>query len=386
LITPGTYDVMSIERIDDQGGWLYYTASPTNPSQCYLYRVRLNGEGVAERLSPSGQGGTHRYDIAPGARWAIHTYSTFDSPPVIDLIRLPEHTVVRTLRENRDLRAKVRALKRRPTEFFRVDIGGGVQLDGFCMKPPDFDSTRQYPVLFHVYGEPAEQTVLDRWGASYNLWHTMLAQRGYVIVSVDNRGTAAPRGRAWRKVIYRQVGILASREQAAAAKIIGHWRFVDSTRIGIWGWSGGGSMSLNAILRYPETYTTAVAIASVPDQRFYDSIYQERYMGLPADNPDGYRNGSPITFADRLRGNLLLIHGTGDDNVHYKGAEALVNAFIAANRQFAFMAYPNRSHDIREGAGTTRHLYELMTRFILKNLPAGSAAARHPSSPGGGER
>jgi len=386
LITPGAFDVMSIDNIDERGGWLYFTASPTNPSQRYLYRVRLNGDGMAELLSPAGQKGTHSYDIAPDARWAIHTYSTFDSPPVIDLIHLPEHKVVRTLIENSDLRAKVDMLKRRPTEFFRVDIGGGVQLDGLCMKPPDFDSTGHYPVLFHVYGEPAGQTVLDRWGASSNLFHTMLAQKGYVVVSVDNRGTPAPRGRAWRKVIYRQIGILASQEQAAAAKIIGRWGFVDSTRIGIWGWSGGGSMSLNAILRYPEIYTTAIAVASVPDQRFYDSIYQERYMGLPADNPEGYKNGSPITFADRLRGNLLLVHGTGDDNVHYKGAEALVNAFVAANRQFSFMAYPNRSHGISEGIGTTRHLYELMTRYILANLPAGPATGLTMRTPAGSGR
>jgi dipeptidyl-peptidase-4 len=387
LVTPGAFDVIGVERIDEEGKWLYYAASPGNPSQRFLYRARLDGRGVSELLTPASQKGTHAYDISPDGRWAFHTYSTFDTPPVVNLVRLPEHRLVRPLVENTALRAKVNSLRRGPTEFFRVDIGGGVQLDGFCMKPPDFDSTRHYPLLFHVYGEPAGQSVLDRWGGSSNLWHTMLAQKGYLIASVDNRGTPAPRGRAWRKIIYRQIGILASQEQAAAAKIIGRRRFVDSTRIGIWGWSGGGSMSLNAILRYPEIYTTAIAVASVPDQRYYDSIYQERYMGLPADNPDGYRNGSPIAFAGRLRGNLLLIHGTGDDNVHYKGAEALVNAFVAANRQFSFMAYPNRSHGISEGAGTTRHLYELMTRYILQNLPAGPAAGPGDShsgrSPGG---
>jgi dipeptidyl-peptidase-4 len=379
LVTPGAFDVISVERIDGEGRWIYFAASPENPSQRYLYRSRLDGRGAPEQLTPGSEKGTHTYDISPDGRWAFHTYSTFDTPPVVDLVRLPEHRLLRPLVENIALRAKVNSLKRGPTEFFRVDIGGGVQLDGFCMKPPDLDSTRHYPILFHVYGEPAGQTVLDRWGGSSNLWHIMLTQKGYLIVSVDNRGTPAPRGRSWRKVIYRQIGILASQEQAAAAKIIGRWGFVDSTRIGIWGWSGGGSMSLNAILRYPEIYTTAIAVASVPDQRFYDSIYQERYMGLPAENPEGYKNGSPITFADRLRGKLLLIHGTGDDNVHYKGAEALVNAFVAANRQFTFMAYPNRSHGISEGAGTTRHLYELMTGFVLQNLPAGPAAV--PSDP-----
>jgi dipeptidyl-peptidase-4 len=200
----------------------------------------------------------------------------------------------------------------------------------------------------------------------------MLAQQGYVVMSIDNRGTAAPRGRDWRKSIYGQIGILASTDQAAALKaIIQKYPYVDASRIGIWGWSGGGSMSLNMIFRYPELYHTAMAVASVSDQRFYDSIYQERYMGLPKDNPDGFKNGSPITFAHRLKGNLLLVHGTGDDNVHYQGCEALINELIAHNKHFTMMAYPNRSHSIREGENTTRHLYELLTRYLKENLPPG---------------
>jgi dipeptidyl-peptidase-4 len=226
-------------------------------------------------------------------------------------------------------------------------------------------------VLVHVYGEPAGQNVLDRWGGETYLWHRMLAQRGYVVLSVDNRGTPAPRGRDWRKCVYGKVGILAPHEQAEAMKaLLKRWSFLDPKRVGIWGWSGGGSMTLDCIFRYPELYQTGIAIAFVSDQRFYDTIYQERYMGLPDDNPEGYKQGSPITHAGGLKGNLLLIHGTGDDNVHYQNFEVLVNRLIALNKPFSMMSYPNRTHSISEGEGTRRHLFELMTRFLEQNLLA----------------
>jgi dipeptidyl-peptidase-4 len=224
-------------------------------------------------------------------------------------------------------------------------------------------------LLIYVYGEPAGQTVLDRWGGRNHLWHLMLAQRGYIVASMDNRGTPAPRGRAWRKSIYRQIGILASKDQAAAVRaLIEKWPFVDPERIGSWGWSGGGSMSLNAIFRYPELYRTAMAIAFVSNQRFYDTIYQERYMGLPEDNEEGYREGSPATHAHKLEGNLLIVYGTGDDNCHYQNCEYLVNELIRQKKAFTMMAYPNRSHGIHEGENTTRHLFELLTRYLTENL------------------
>jgi dipeptidyl-peptidase-4 len=186
---------------------------------------------------------------------------------------------------------------------------------------------------------------------------------------VDNRGTPAPRGRAWRKSIYRQIGVLASADQAAAARDLGRRPYIDPARIGIWGWSGGGSMSLNAIFRYPDLYAMAMAVAPVPDLRLYDTIYQERYMGLPSDDAEGYRIGSPITFAGQLKGKLLVVHGSGDDNVHFQGTERLVNALVAANKQFTMMDYPNRTHCICEGPGTTRHLFELLENYLHENLP-----------------
>lgn len=369
-LTPGDYDVVRIQRIDEKGGWLYFIACPDDFTQRSLFRVPLDGSGNRESLTPQDQPGTHRYQISLDAKWAFHTFASSGNPPLIELIHLPSHETKRILINNADLRAKVEKLKRQPVEFFKVDIGEGVELDAWCMKPPDFNPNKKYPLLFFVYGEPAGSTVTNNWGGSRYLWHLMLNQHGYLVMSVDNRGTNVPRGRQWRKCIYRQIGILASADQAAAARaIIKSQPYVDPERIGIWGWSGGGSMSLNAIFRYPDLYQTAMAIAFVANQRYYDTIYQERYMGLPVDNEEGFRNGSPITFAHQLQGNLLIIHGTADDNVHYQSTEALVNELIKHNKHFTMMAYPNRSHGIREGENTTRHLYELLTRYLFENLP-----------------
>ncbi|HSB12019.1 MAG TPA: S9 family peptidase [Blastocatellia bacterium] len=370
-VTGGSYDVLAVEQVDQPGGWLYFIASPENAAQRYLFRVRLDGNGEAERLTPRNQPGTHGYIISPLANLAIHSCTSFNAPPVTDIVNLPQHAAVRMVIDNKELRDRLAKVKPCPHEFFRVDIGEGVQLDGWMIKPPDFDPSKRYPVLFYVYGEPWGQTVLDRWSSDRGMWHWMLAQQGYVVVSVDNRGTPAPKGRAWRKVIYRKMGIVNSGDQAAAAREIMKRPFVDSSRVGVWGWSGGGSSTLNAMFRYPDVYSVGVSVAPVPDIRYYDTIYQERYCGLPQDHPDEYRQSSPITFAAQLKGQLLVVHGTGDDNVHYQGTEALINTLVAANKQFSMMAYPNRSHGIYEGAGTTRHLYELLTRFLNEKLPPG---------------
>jgi dipeptidyl-peptidase 4 len=372
LLTPGAYDVLSIAGVDPSGGYAYVIASPDNPTQRYLYRVRLDGRGNLERVSPMDQPGTHSYDVSKDGRWAFHTYSRFGEPSVVDLVSLPEHQRARVFVENSKLRTRLRELRAVSNEFFRVDIGGGTQLDAWCIKPPDFNPAKTYPVVFHVYGEPAGQTVLDRWGGETYLWHWLLAQQGYLVMSVDNRGTPAPRGREWRRCIYRQVGILASADQAEAVRrILKDRPYVDSKRVGIWGWSGGGSMTLNAIFRYPDLYTTAIAVAFVSNQRYYDTIYQERYMGLPGDNEEGYTQGSPITFAKQLKGHLLLVYGTGDDNCHYQNCEALINELVKQNKLFSLMAYPNRTHGISEGANTRRHFYETLTRYLRENLPAG---------------
>lgn len=377
LVTKGNYDVAEIVEIDAGSGWVYFIASPLSGTQRFLYRVNLDARKPAERLTPAALSGTHQYDVAPGGKWAIHRASSFGVPPATDLVALPSHATVRVMAGNDALRATVASLQKGSTEFIKVPIGDGVELDGYLMKPPGFDPSKRYPVLFHVYGEPAAQTVVDQWGGSDYLWHLMLTQRGYIVASVDNRGTPSLRGRAWRKSIYGKIGVLNSADQAAATRaMLQAYPFLDPQRVGVWGWSGGGSMTLNLMFRSPELYAVGLSVAPVTDQRNYDTIYQERYMGLPDENAEAFRAGSPITFAPNLRGKLLVVHGTGDDNVHYQNTEQLVNALVRANKAFTMMAYPNRSHGIFEGAGTTRHLYSLLTRFLSENLPAGATARR----------
>jgi dipeptidyl-peptidase-4 len=280
------------------------------------------------------------------------------------------HKEVRVFEDNAASKLRFDQLKLNPKEFFKVDIGEAV-LDAWMIKPIGFDKSKKYPVIFYVYGEPAGSTVQDSWGGG-DLWHQYMAQQGYIVISVDNRGTNVPRGSEFRKCIYRQIGILASSDQSIAAKKISSmFSFVDPERIGIWGWSGGGQMTLNCLFRYPEIYSTGIAVSFVSDQKLYDNIYQERYMGLLDDNKDGYRDGSPINFAKNLKGNLMIIHGTADDNVHYQSFEMLVNELIKNNKMFSMMSYPMRAHGIYERENTSLHLRETMEKFWKSNLPAG---------------
>ena len=375
-VTPGALDIVNpgylfgepfVLGTDD--GTVYFTASPDNPTQLYLYRARLDGRDAPARVTPPSQPGTHAYDIAPSGRFAIHTWSSFGTPPVTDLVRLPSHEVVRTLVDNAEQRARVAAITHGPMEFFRVRGADGYDLDGWMIKPPGFDSTKKYPVLFNVYGEPAGQTVQDAWGGPQFLWHLLLSQEGYIVASVDNRGTPPPRGRAWRKSVYRKIGVLATADQTAAARALARRSYIDPARIGVWGWSGGGSMTLNLLFRSPDVYRMGMSVAPVTDLRYYDTIYTERYMGLPQQNAEDYRQASPVTFVNGLRGDLLLVHGSGDDNVHYQNSETLVNALVSANKPFQLMVYPNRSHCICEQRGTTMHLYSLLTKYLEEHLP-----------------
>jgi dipeptidyl-peptidase-4 len=355
---------------DATGEYVYHYASPQNPTQLYLYRTSLRRPGVTARVTPTDEPGSHSYSISPNGRYAIHAWSSFGSPPVVELISLPDHRRVRVLQDNAQLKTRLASLEQGPREFFRVDIGGGVKLDAWMIKPPGFEATRKYPVLFYVYGEPAGQTVLDSWDGETYLWHLMLSQMGYIVVSVDNRGTPGPRGRAWRKSIYGKMGVLNGADQAAAAQVIAKWPFVDPQRLGVWGWSGGGATTLNVMFRTPDVYRMGMSVAPVTDLHYYDTIYQERYVGLPQENPEAYRLGSPVTFASQLKGDLLVVHGSGDDNVHYQNTEALVNALVKANKPFQMMAYPNRTHCICEGEGTSLHLYSLLTRYLREHLPS----------------
>ena len=369
LLTKGNYDMISISLIDEAHNLLYFIASPDNPTQKYLYRVKLDGSSITpERVSPMDEPGTHSYDISPNGMIAMHNFSNSYTRPAREMISLPDHKHLSGTEIKVDLNAK------KPVEFFKVKTVDGIELDGWMVKPTNFDPSKKYPVVFMVYSEPASETVNDMYGIGRNgLYVGNMADDGYIYMSVDNRGTPAPKGAAWRKSIYKKIGILNIHDQAMAAKEILKWPFVDSTRIAVHGWSGGGSCTLNLMFQYPEIYKTGIAIAAVPWQLSYDNIYQERYMGVPIDaaSREVFVNGSPVTYAKNLRGNLLYIHGTGDDNVHYRGAELLINELVKYNRQFQLMSYPNRTHGISEGEGTTKHLQTLFTQYLKEHCPPG---------------
>jgi len=378
-LTSGDFDVFGVQRVDTIGKWVYYVASPDNPTQRYLYRINYAKRVPAQRLTPQGETGWHTYAMSPGSRYAVHTYSRFGVPPTIALVSLPDNRTLRTLVDNVELKAKLAGLRLGATEFRQIDIGSGIKLNAAFIKPPHFDSTARYPVFFYVYGGPGSQTVTDNWGGQNYLWYQMLAQRGYIVASVDNRGTGA-RGKAWRKIIYKQLGVVETQDQAAAARAIGRLPYVDSTRIGIWGWSYGGFMTLNALTQAPDVYRMGIAVAPVTHWKYYDTIYTERYNGLPQDNAAGYDKGSPLTYAKNLRGRLLIVHGSGDDNVHFENTLAMVNAFVDANRPFSLMVYPNRNHGIY-GGNTRQHLYTLLTKFVEDNLPAAAGRAAGAALP-----
>ena len=375
VITKFDGDVTDIAGFDEKGGWMYFRASPDNAGQRYLYRSRLDGSGAPERVTPADQPGTHLYDVSPNGRMAFHTYSRLETPPITEVIELPSHKPVRPLTDTSAVAAKVKPLLNLPAEFFRVDIGDGVTLDGYMLKPSTFDATKKYPLITFVYGEPASQTANDSWGGNRMLFHRAVTEAGYIVITIDNRGTPAPRGTEWRKVVYGTVGDLSSKDQAAAVRALtAKYSFLDRDRVGVWGWSGGGTNTLNAMFRFPEVYKVGVSVAPVPDQRLYDTIYQERYMGLPQDNTEGYKVGSAINFAEGLQGKLLVIHGTGDDNVHAQGTEKLINRLIELGKPFDSMMYPNRSHSISEGPGTTPHIYKLIARYFVQHLPPGGVS------------
>lgn len=369
-VTPDDFDAIELLKPADDD-WAYFVASPGAAMQRYLYRSRWDGSKT-ERITPRGEDGWHSYSLSPEGRWAFHTFSSFDSPPTVELISLPDHKRVRVLEDNDELVEKLDALDAPKTRFLQVDIGDGVELDAWEIRPAQMEEGKRYPALVYVYGEPAGQTVVDRWGGTRGLWHRMLAQQGYVVMSFDNRGTKSPRGRAFRKAAYHKIGVLSPVEQAAALrKLLDTRPDLDPDRVGVWGWSGGGSSTLQAMFKYPGLYKVGVSVAPVPAQRYYDTIYQERYMGLPSDNAEGFLKGSPINFAEGLEGDLLLVHGTRDDNVHYQGMELLINELIRLNKQFRLMSYPNRSHAISEGANTRRHLHTMITEYLHEKLPAG---------------
>lgn len=375
LVTIGDYDVVALERVTPDEKWVYFIASPDNATQRYLYRAPLDGSAIPERLTPD-EPGTHSYTISPSGDYAFHNFSSFNTPPTSDVVHLPDHRVLRTTTDNSALAERVQPLSSGPVEFLKLDAGNGLMVDAWLMKPPNFDASKEYSLIVNVYSEPAGQTTADRWPSMFD---RALTAAGYLVASFDNQGTPAPRGREWRKVVYGNIGPLSSQQQAAALQSLEKTHaFIDPRRVGVWGWSGGGTETLNLMFRYPDLYSVGVSVASVPDQRLYDSIYQERYMGLPQDSPQAYEKSSAINFADGLRGDLLIVHGSGDDNVHFQGFELLVNKLISLGKPFDMRVYPGRTHGIFEGRGTTSDVYTNILGYFEDHLPPGPKDALSP--------
>ena len=364
LITPFNYDVASLKVATNKN--ILFIASPTNSTQRYLYSTDLKGKEKVKRLTPKSFSGINNYNISPNGKYAVHAHQSSKEVRTVQFVSLPKHKKVKEIVDNKEYKEKLESLELPEVKFSRVTIEDGIEIDVRMILPINFDSSKKYPVLFHVYGEPWGQVAVDN---QIGLWNIMMAQKGYVIIDMDNRGTPCLKGSAWRKSIYRKVGVINTRDQALAAQEILKLDYLDSSRTAVWGHSGGGSMTLNLLFQFPEIYKTGVALAAVSDQLIYDNIYQERYMGLPQENKEDFIKGSPITYAKNLQGNLLLIHGTGDDNVHYQSAELLINELIKHNKQFRFMPYPNRSHGIWEGENTAKHLHILISNYIIENTP-----------------
>ncbi|UFH57396.1 S9 family peptidase [Spirosoma sp. KNUC1025] len=370
LLTPGSYDIETISHIDEPTNQIYFIASPQNANQRYLYRTRLDGKGKAERVTPTDLAGTHGYTVSPNGRLARHTFTNYQTPPALEWITLPDHKPVNA---QESIASRMKPVAKSNVSYFNLTTDDGVTVDGWMAKPTNFDSTKKYPIVFYVYSEPAGSTVNDVFSVGSNfLFRGNMADAGYLYVALDNRGTPNLKGAAWRKSIYRQIGRINIRDQAMGAKkLFAQHAYIDTSRVAVWGWSGGGSCTLNLLFQYPDIYKTGIAIAAVGNQLFYDNIYQERYMGIPQENREDFIAGSPVTHAKNLKGNLLYIHGTGDDNVHYDNAEVLINELVKHNKQFQMMPYPNRSHGISEGEGTRLHLQTLYTNYLLKNCPPG---------------
>jgi len=372
LLTPGDFDMINRAVIDEAGGWYYFYASPENATQKYLYRVTLDGSGMKQRLSPENQPGTHGYVFSPDVKWAIHTYSTLNLPPVHELIEVETHRVVASLEDNHAIRERMKSIACQPAEFLKLDIGNGLVFDAWMLKPRDLDPSKKYPLFIYVYGEPHAQTVLDEWGTAQIDFHRVVAEMGYVVVSIDNRGTPAPKGAAWRRAIFGSLGPLSTDEQEAGLKALAkQCSFIDLNRVGIWGWSGGGSNTLNAMFRKPDSYHVGIAVVPKPQPHLYNAWFQEIFMRTREVNADGYERSAPINFAEGLKGKLLIMTGSGETNTHIQIIEGLVDRLIALGKPFDYMVYPNRDHGLREGDGTVVHVRMHILRYLLENLPSG---------------
>lgn len=358
-ITKGKWDVMEFYGYDTQKKMLYYQAAQNSPLEREIYAVDLNGK---KKYKLSENKGTNDAVFSSSFKYFVNTYQSNSTPKQITLHN-QDGKLIRTLEDNADIKNKIKEYQISPKEFFTFKTSGGIVLNGWMVKPLNFDPNKKYPVLMTQYSGPNSQQVTDTWGIG---WEQYLAAEGYLVACVDPRGTGA-RGEEFRKSTYMQLGKLESDDQIEAAKYLGSQSYCDAERIAIWGWSYGGFMSASCLSKGEGTFKVGIAVAPVTNWRYYDSVYTERYMRRPQENAKGYDENSPVNMADKLTGRLFLIHGTADDNVHYQNTMEYVDQLVKADKQFDMFVYPNRNHNIA-GGNTRMHLYQMMSDYLKRNL------------------
>lgn len=364
-VTDGNYEVANVAGVDEKNSTIYYTSTEVSPLERHLYRIQLDGQNK-QRLTK--RSGTYTADFSPDFSYYLLYHTSVDSPTRVSLRGTQTTDDRRILESNNTLKNRLASYKLAPKQFFQSKAADGTPLNGWMIKPVDFDTSgaKKYPVLMFVYGGPGSQTVKDEWDTRDYFWYQTLAQKGYIVVSVDGRGTGA-RGNAFRTATYAQLGKLETEDQISVARQLKTLPYIDPARVGIWGWSYGGYMSALCMTLGADVFKAGISVAPVTNWRFYDTVYTERYLKRPQENARGYDDNSPVTHAAKLRGPFLLVHGTGDDNVHFQNSVAFEDALITAGKQFQSFYYPNRNHGIY-GGNTRLHLYQMMTDFVEKNL------------------
>ena len=361
-ITKGNWEVTKYYGFNKEKKTIYYQSVENGSINRGVYSIGLDG---TNKKLLSNNIGTNTAAFSRNLNYFINTHSSSETPPIFSLYSA-EGEMIKVIKDNAPLQEKLTDYKMSQKEFSTININGN-DLNMWMIKPVDFDAQKEYPLLMFQYSGPGSQQVANRWNGTNDYWHQLLAQKGMIIVCVDGRGTGL-KGRDFKKVTQKELGKFEVEDQIAAAKKLAERSYIDKNNIGIWGWSYGGFMSTNCLLKGNDIFTTAIAVAPVTSWRFYDTVYTERYMQTPQENASGYDDNSPINYADKLEGNYLLVHGTGDDNVHAQNSMRMINALVAANKPFDIAMYPDRAHGIRKGKNTRLHLYKKMTAFIQTNL------------------
>ena len=361
-ITKGDWEVTRFFGFQEKTKELYYASVEPGSTERAVYSIELNGAGK-RALSPKK--GTNGVAFSADYKYYIHTYEDSNTPTIYNLRLTASGKIIRSIEDNNELKSKLAEYKISPKEFSTIDVNGN-ELNMWMIKPKDFDRNKKYPLLMFQYSGPGSQEVSNEWSDERDLWHQSLAQKGIIVACVDGRGTGF-KGSAFKKATYMQLVYFETLDQIEAARILGQKSFIDQERIGIWGWSYGGHMSTNCLLKGNDVFSMAIAVAPVTSWRFYDTIYTERFMRTPQENPDGYDLNSPFNYPELLKGDYLLIHGSGDDNVHLQNTMRMVEALVQENKNFEWMIYPDKSHGIY-GGNTRLHLYNKMTNFVLTKL------------------